>query len=229
MVIKLVVDVSMTVLMLVVMAYHLTGILVHEVVGVTLLGLFIVHNILNRRWYKTILKGTFNIRRVLSITVNLLFLVSMVAVMVSSVPISREVLTFIPVNNDMIFMQIHVMTSYWGFIFMAIHIGMSWATIMNAMRKMTGITDPSRIRALSLRTVAVLIVVYGVQASFERNLGSKLTVYDPFGSWNLEESSLNFLMDYLSVMGIYICGTHYALKFVQKKKKAYRDLHSRRN
>jgi hypothetical protein len=150
----------------------------------------------------------------------------MVAVMVSSVPISREVFTFIPLNNDMVFMQIHVLTSYWGFILMAIHIGMSWAMIINAMRKMTGITDPSRIRTISLRTVAVLIVVYGIQTSFERNLGSKLLIYDPFGSWNLEESNLNFLIDYLSVMGIYVCGTHYALLFVQKKKKAYRDSRS---
>lgn len=224
--IKLVIDVTMTVLLLVAMAYQITGILVHEVVGVVLLLLFIVHNILNRRWYKTIVKGTFNIRRVLSITVNLLFLVSMIAVIVSSVPISREVVTFIPIKSNMTFMQIHVMTSYWGFILMAIHIGMSWATIINAMRKMTGITDPSRIRTISLRTVAVLIVVYGVQASFERNLGSKLFVYDPFGSWNLDESGLTFLMDYLSVMGIYICGAHYTLKFVQKKKRASRHLQS---
>jgi hypothetical protein len=119
----------------------------------------------------------------------------------------------------MVFMQIHVMTSYWGFILMAIHIGLSWGTIINAMRKMTGITDSNRFRTVSLRALAVLIVVYGVQASFERNLGSKLFVYDPFGSWNFDESSMNFLIDYLSVMGIYISGTHYALKFVQKQRR----------
>jgi hypothetical protein len=221
--IKLVIDVTMTVLLLAAMGYPITGILIHEVVGAVLLILFIVHNILNRRWYKTILKGTFNIRRMLSITVNLLFLVSMATVMISSVPISRKILSFVPINNDMVFMQIHVMTSYWGFILMAIHIGMSWGTIINAMRKMTGITDPSRIRTVSLRILAVLIVTYGVQTSFERDLGAKLFVYDPFGSWNFDESSMNFLIDYLSVMGIYICGTHYALTFIQKQKKAHRD------
>jgi hypothetical protein len=215
---KLFIDVTMTVLMLAAMAYNITGILIHEVIGVILLVLFIVHNILNRRWYKTILKGSFNIRRLLSITVNLLFLVSMATVLISSVPISREMFSFIPINNDMTFMQIHVMTSYWGFIIMAIHIGMSWGTIINAMRRMTGITDSSRIRTVSLRTLAVLIVVYGVQASFERNLGSKLFVYDPFGSGNFNESSITFLIDYLTIMGIYVCGTHYAVKFIQKQK-----------
>ncbi|MBD2872469.1 DUF4405 domain-containing protein [Paenibacillus arenilitoris] len=219
MILKLSIDITMTILMLVAMAYHITGILVHEVVGSILLVLFIAHNLLNRRWYKTMFKGTFHIRRILSITVNLLFLVAMAAVMISSIPISREVLSFIPMNHDMIFMQFHVMTSYWGFILMAIHVGMSWGTIINAMRRLTGITNPSRVRTFLLRVVAILIVVYGVQTSIERNLGSKLLVYDPFGSWNFNESSMSFLMDYLSVMGIYICGTHYVLKFVQKQRR----------
>jgi hypothetical protein len=119
----------------------------------------------------------------------------------------------------MIVRQIHVLTAYWGFIFMAVHIGLSWGTIINAVRKMTGITGTSRIRTIALRVIAVLIVVYGVQTSFETDMGSKLTIYNPFG-WNFEESAMGFIIDYLSIMGIYICGTHYALKFVQKQEKA---------
>jgi hypothetical protein len=123
----------------------------------------------------------------------------------------------------MILRQIHVLTAYWGFIFMAVHIGMSWGMIINAVRKMTGITGMGRIRTIVLRVLAVLIVVYGVQASIERSMAEKLTIYDPFGSWISDESAMGFLIDYLSMMGIYICGTHYALKFVlkQEKNKAY--------
>ncbi|MFY0758048.1 DUF4405 domain-containing protein [Metabacillus dongyingensis] len=217
--IRLVIDLSMTILMLVAMAYHITGNTIHELVGVSLFLLFIAHNILNRKWYKTIFKGKYNVRRILSIVVNLLFLVSMAVVMISSVPISRDIFPFIPINNDMILLQIHVMTSYWGFIFMAVHIGLSWGTIINAVRKMGGITSTSRIRTIVLRVIAVLIVVYGVQASFEREMFYKLTVYNPFG-WNIDKSSMGFLIDHLSIMGIYISGTHYALNFVRKQDKA---------
>jgi hypothetical protein len=217
--IRMVIDLAMTVLMLVVMAYHVTGNAIHELVGAVLFMLFIFHNILNRRWYKTIIRGKYNVRRILKIMVNLLFLVSMVVVMISSVPISRDVFPYFPINNDMIVRQIHVLTAYWGFIFMAVHIGLSWGTIINAVRKMTGITGMSHIRTIVLRVLAVLIVVYGVQTSFERDLGSKLIIYDPFGSYLLDNSAMGFLLDYLSIMGIYICGTHYALKFVQKQDK----------
>ncbi|MED4169735.1 DUF4405 domain-containing protein [Priestia megaterium] len=215
--IRLVIDLVMTVLMLVAMAYHVTGNTIHEVVGIVLFILFIVHNILNRRWYKMIIKGTYNVRRILKIMINLLFLVSMVVVMISSVPISRDIFPYFSINNDMVVRQIHVLTAYWGFIFMAVHIGVSWGTIINAVRKMTGITGMSRIRTIVLRVLAVLIVIYGVQTSFERDLGSKLIIYDPFGSYILDNSAMGFLIDYLSIMGIYICGTHYALKFVRSE------------
>lgn len=166
-----------------------------------------------------IIKGTYNVRRILSIAVNLLFLVSMIVVLISSVPISRDVFPYIPVENDMILRQIHVMTSYWGFIFMAVHIGISWGTIINAVRKMTGITSTSHIRTMALRVIEVLIVVYGVQTSFERDMLSRLTIYNPFG-WSFDESSMGFLIDHLAIMGIYISGTHYVLKFVRKQDKA---------
>jgi hypothetical protein len=60
---KLVNDVVMTVLMLIAMAYYITGNTIHEIVGVVVLILFIVHNLLNGRWYKVILKGTANKQR----------------------------------------------------------------------------------------------------------------------------------------------------------------------
>jgi len=222
MLIRLVIDLSMTVLMLVAMAYQITGNAMHELAGVLLCLLFITHNILNRRWYKTIFKGKHNVRRILSIVVNLLFLISMAVVIISSVPISRDIIPFIPLNNDTVLLQIHVMTSYWGFIFMAVHIGMSWATIINSVRKMTGITGTNQIRTIAFRVIAVLIVVYGVQASFEREMLNKLTIYNPFG-WESYDSSMKFLLDHLAIMGIYISGTHYVLKFVQKQDKTRLD------
>ncbi|MCM3694521.1 DUF4405 domain-containing protein [Neobacillus niacini] len=215
----MVIDLTMTIMMLVAMAYEITGNTIHELIGVVLLILFIVHNIINRRWYKTIIKGKYNVRRILSITVNLLFLVSMAVIIISSVPISSDIFPSIPVENDMILRQIHVQTSYWGFIFMSVHIGMSWGTIINAVRKMTGITSTSRIRTIAMRVLAVLIVVYGVQTSIERDMLSRLTIYYPFG-WSYNESFMGFLIEQLAIMGIYISGTHYVLKFIQGKEKA---------
>lgn len=218
--IKLVIDLIMTVSMLVAMAYPITGNMIHELVGVFLFVLFMVHNILNRRWYKTIFRGKYKVQQILSIAVNLLFLLTIAVALISAVPISRDIFSFIPINNEMIVRQIHVLSAYWGFILMAIHIGISWGRVINAARKMSGIITTSRVRTIMFRFLAVLIVVYGVQISFERDMGSKLLIYNPFGYWGFDESALKFVLDYLAIMGIYICGTHYTLKYIQKLEKA---------
>lgn len=215
---RLINDLVMTVLMLIAMAYYITGNRIHEVIGVVVLVLFIVHNFLNRRWYKAILKGKHNFRRILQIGLNLLFLVAMILMMICGILISNDIFPFIPINNDMIFRQIHVQTAYWGFIIMAVHIGLSWGIIINSVRRMTGITDTSRIRTITLRILAVLIVAYGVHSSFEGEMGTKLFIYNPFG-WFNDDSTIRFLIDHLSIMGIYIAGTHYALKFIQRQEQ----------
>lgn len=217
MAIRLAIDLTMTILMLVAMAYRITGNTIHEVVGVFLFVLFIVHNILNRRWYKAIAKGKYNVRRILSIMVNLLFLMSIVTIIISSLPISSDLLPYISVNNDMVWREIHVLTSYWAFILMAVHIGMSWTTIIKAVGRMSGMTQTSRIRTITLRFIAVMMVVYGVQTSFDREMIYKLTIYNPFG-WGADDSTFRFLIDHLAIMGIYISGTHYVLKFVNQRK-----------
>lgn len=219
MVFRLANDLVMTVLMLIGMAYYITGNMVHEVIGVMVLILFIVHNFLNRRWYITILKGKHNIRRILQIGINLLFLITMVLMMISALLISTDLFPFIPINNDMVLRQIHVQTAYWGFILMAVHIGFSWGIIINSVRKMTGIISTSTIRTITLRFFAVLIVAYGINSSFEEDMGSKLFIYSPFG-WFNNVSTIRFLIDHLTIMGVYIAGTHYALKFVQTRTRA---------
>lgn len=215
---RLINDLVMTVLMLIAMAYYITGNRIHEVIGVVVLVLFIVHNFLNRRWYKAILKGKHTFRRILQIGLNLLFLVAMILMMICGILISSDIFPFIPITNDMTFRQLHVQTAYWGFIIMAVHIGLSWGMIINSVRRMSRITDISPIRTITLRILAVLIVAYGVHSSFEEEMGTKLFIYNPFG-WFNDDSTIRFLIDHLSIMGIYIAGTHYALKFISRQEQ----------
>ncbi|HZG85532.1 DUF4405 domain-containing protein [Paenibacillus sp.] len=215
---KLVIDVVMTVLMLIAMAYQITENRIHEFVGVSVFVLFIAHNFLNRYWYRAILKGKLNPRRILQIGLNLLFLLAMAVMIICGILISSDVFPFLAVDNDMIFRQIHVQTAYWGFIIMAIHIGFSWGIIIHSIRRMTGITGTNRFRTIALRILSVFIVIYGVRSSIEREMGAKLMVYDPF-YWFDDDTMIRFLIDHLSIMGIYICGTHYALKFFQKQEQ----------
>ena len=58
--IKRIVDVCMTVLLLCLMAYQVTGEVLHEWIGMGMTALVVIHQILNRKWYSAIFKGKYN-------------------------------------------------------------------------------------------------------------------------------------------------------------------------
>ena len=61
---KKVVDILMTIIFIMLMCNQLTGIFTHEVLGVSVIVLFIIHQILNRNFYKGLFKGKYNKLRV---------------------------------------------------------------------------------------------------------------------------------------------------------------------
>ena len=71
-----IIDIGMTVLLLLQMAYQVMGEAAHEWLGMSMAALVIAHQILNRRWYGAMLKGKYTAYRVISTCVNVLLLAS---------------------------------------------------------------------------------------------------------------------------------------------------------
>ncbi len=56
---KILVDIGMTIVLLLLMAYELIGQAVHEWLGVGIFVLAVAHHVLNGRWSRTLLKGRY--------------------------------------------------------------------------------------------------------------------------------------------------------------------------
>lgn len=69
---KRIVDAVMTILLLFLMAYQVTGEMAHEWIGMGMTVLVIIHQILNRKWYGALLKGKYNPYRTVSTILNIL-------------------------------------------------------------------------------------------------------------------------------------------------------------
>lgn len=218
MLIKIAIDFVMTVLMVLAMSYRITGNTVHEVLGVIIFVLFFIHNILNRQWYKTIFKNKKNAISIINTVVNLLLVVTMGVLIISSVLISRTVFAFAGLSGGILARQLHILSAYWGFILVSVHIGIHWGLIINATRKMTGIKSTNNFRTIALRVFTVLIAVYGIYISFEKEVGAKLILYYTYDYWDINKSAINYFVEYLSIMGIYICGTYYTFKLINNRK-----------
>ena len=92
---KLAVDMAMTILLMLLMAFELVGRSAHEWLGMGLFVLFVLHHLLNRRWTASLLRGRYTSYRILQTAVAGLVFLAMLGSFVSAVPISREVFAFI--------------------------------------------------------------------------------------------------------------------------------------
>lgn len=218
---KLALDLVMTILILLAFAYQLTDNTAHELIGFVVLGFFLIHNIaLNGRWYATLLKGKYSGRRIASIGVNFLVLATTVTLVVSGLVNSHLIGRLLGVEGDLLPREIHTTAAYWFLVLMSIHLGMHWKIVMAEARKLSGVSGGNPRRSLLLRGTAVLIAAYGVHASMERNLYAKLIAYFSFDYWNFDESIAGYFAQYLAIIGVYVCLTHYVLKYSQKRGHA---------
>ena len=103
---KISIDFVMTILLLFQMAYMLVGNTAHEWTGAAMLVLFISHNILNIRWYRSLFKGKYSGLRILQTAVNLSLLFCMIGLMISGMMMSRVVFSFLPIDGGMGFARL---------------------------------------------------------------------------------------------------------------------------
>ena len=71
---KRIVDMAMTVLLLCLMAYQVTGEMAHEWTGMSMTALVVIHQILNRKWYGALRRGKYSLYRAISTVLNILLL-----------------------------------------------------------------------------------------------------------------------------------------------------------
>ena len=62
----------MTAALLLLMPYELIGTLPHEIIGTAMLVLFVIHHILNRRWFGSIFKGKYTPYRIYTNALDIL-------------------------------------------------------------------------------------------------------------------------------------------------------------
>lgn len=207
---KLLTDLSLTISMLLAFAYHLTGSVAHEIIGLSMFILLAAHNALNWRWYGSLAKSVGPPRRRLAQAVTLVLLSVTLVLFISGVLLSIFLFDFIRVDNSFLARRFHTLAAYWTLVLMSVHVGLHWPMIMAVLGRALGLTGPSRLRTAVFRLAALGIMLAGTYFSFERGLGSKLLMRRSFDYW--EGSAAGFFAAYLLIMGLYIALTHYGLK-----------------
>lgn len=233
--IKIVLDVIMSIALLFLVAFQVTGDKYHEWIGAGMLVLFVIHNLLNADWYKAIFKGKYSAHRVLRTIVNLLVLVAIILTGYSGIVMSRFVFAFLPISGGMATARkLHLAGSYWSFVLMSVHLGMHWNMMLRKISvKRTAEQSENTILIWVLRIVAVAIAVYGAVLFGQSEIFNNMFLRNEFAILDFETPGALIILQNLAMMSFWIFVGHYLSKGIgklatlgkRKKQKAYMELY----
>ena len=219
---KIVVDIGMTVMLLLLMTYELIGAAAHEWLGMGMFALFIIHHILNRKWSRCVFKGKYTLFRIWQTILVIGILFTMIGSMYSGVILSEHALSFLPIKGGRAFArEVHMLSAYWGFVLMSLHLGLHWS-IMMGMAKRFVKKLPAAGKWL-LRGIAAFIAGYGMYAFIQREIGRYMLLKNHFAFFDFEEPLIFFLVDYVAVMALFVWVSHYfskGLRYLIQKNKS---------
>lgn len=211
---RIILDIVMTILFIILMGYYVTDNEVHEILGTITFVLFIIHNILNIKWYKGIFKGKHNFQRIFHIMINLLLFIEMLGMMISGIMISADVFAFLDIPTTMFGRRLHMLSTSWGFILMAIHVGLHINALMNKLNAKMKNSTFEYVYYFILTILAGL----GIYAFINLKVWEDMFLLNDFKFFDYEQSSIVFYLKYLSIL-IFIALVIYIIFSLVRKVK----------
>ncbi len=204
----------MTVMMPLLMAYSLIGELFHEIAGSLIFILFIIHHILNRKWYGSIPKGKYSAKRIFQTILNALLLVFMILQPLSGILMSKRLYTFLPdFSVSALARSVHMLLAYWGYVLLCVHAG----------THMLPVITTKKVNALKRGFLYVTIgslSVYGVVAFVKRGFPGYMFGKVMFAFFDHAEPRVYFFIDYIAIMILFMmtgCLLTYVLNMISNR------------
>lgn len=212
--IRLATDISMTLVLPLLMAYSLIGEAFHEIAGTAMLVLFIVHHILNRRWYGALFKGRYNASRVFRTVLDTLLLVFMILQPASGILISKHLYTFLPsLPLSAQARGVHMLLAYWGYVLMCMHAGTHLTFLFSKLgRQKNGIRIP-------VYCILGAISSYGCHVFVKRGFPGYMMGRTIFTFFDYDEPVMLFILDYLAIMVMFMLVEFLVCHLLNERKK----------
>ena len=127
---KIVVDILMFILMLLEYSRVYLPSEIHEIIGICLIILVLMHLILNRKYFKAIPKGKYSFKRSFMLIVNVLFIITFSATCITGLLSSQDILTVMNIGN-LTTIYLHKIFAYASTIVLGMHLGVNLTKLFN--------------------------------------------------------------------------------------------------
>lgn len=185
-----------------------TGVALHAVLGIALFALFALHHFLNAAYFKSILKGKYNARRIVLLATNAALFAAMLLLAASSMMISGLAFNaaFLPVNFA--WRAIHASCSSWIFMIAAFHVSLHTHSALARLEQ--------KIPRAIFMPVLLLVFAAGIFAFSQSKVFSNLFLL--YTDASLAHSfGTQIAFSILTIFAV-CAASHLALKFFERKK-----------
>lgn len=143
------------------------GLAFHEIVGLGIGALFIVHILLNGQWVINVTQRLFDrslpgkIR--FGYCLNILLLFAMAFTIVSGLMISKVVFPGFGGVNGRTFHGLHSSVSYLALVLVGVHVGLHWQWIAGHMKKAFNVKSSSRVSVIAKVALTLILLLGSIQ------------------------------------------------------------------
>jgi len=135
---RIILDAAMALLLILMYNKFAVSLNFHEVGGLVVCGLFVFHNLLNRKWIagisRRLFSGKLPVRVRIGYALDVALLVSMALIAISGIMISRTVA--LAISGDVLFWRpLHYFFSALALALVGVHIGLHWSFIRTTFAK----------------------------------------------------------------------------------------------
>ncbi len=215
---KKTVDICMTVLLLCLMAYQVTGETLHEWGGIAMTVLLIVHHILNIKWYRSLFKGKYNAYRIVTTAANTLLLASILLTALCGMAMSAHAVPFLYGMFPISFARrFHLAMSFWSFLLMGVHLGLHIPAMTAGLKKSGKVKT-------AIAAVFALIAGAGFWLFMKNGIPNYLFFRTPFAFFDYEKAAILVFLENLAILIAFAfigAATASLIKAVNRKKGGY--------
>lgn len=208
---QIIVDIALIIMLFLLMLHSKIGILTHEILGISLISLFIIHHIMNKHFYKNIFKNRYNKLRLFYLVIDILMIIMMLVMIVSTFLISQKIFVSFKLGNDYLGRILHIISSYSLYILCGLHLGLHYNSIIKLKK------EDKKILNIFLTIIAC---VFGINGFIKRKFMSKLSLSILYPI-HYDESIITWIIDYISIFIMFLIIGYgiYKIALVKNRKE----------
>lgn len=203
----------MTILLLLLMCYPTMDSQIHEMMGVMMIICFIIHHVLNRKWYHTLSQGHYPLLRKIILIINILLFIDLILVFISGLKMS-EIFPFFNFIRASTARRLHMSLTYWGFILMAIHLGLHLQSMLIPIQKRI---KKSRFSFI-LMYLPYVLSIYGMIMFINHQWFDYLFGFNEFLFFDSSITIFRMIIDIASIFLFFTVLTYLLIKYLRYKK-----------